>query len=39
MDRAYAGKNIRGLAVKLGYAPIVPPKKNFKKQWEYDKEL
>lgn len=25
--------------LKLGYKPVVPPKKNFKKQWEYDKEL
>ena len=39
MDRAYAGKKIRELAFKLGYIPVVPPKKNFKKQWEYDKEL
>ena len=39
MDRAYAGQKIRELAVKLGYEPIVPPKKNFKEQWEYDKEL
>ena len=39
MDRAYAGKKIRELAFKLGYEPIVPPKKNFKEQWEYDKEL
>ena len=39
MDRAYAGKNIREVAVKVGYKPVVPPKKNFKKQWEYDKEL
>ena len=39
MDRAYAGKKTREVAVKLGYKPVVPPKKNFKKQWEYDKEL
>ena len=39
MDRAYAGKKIRELVLTLGYQPIVPPKKIFKEQWEYDKEL
>ena len=38
MNRAYAGKKIRELALTLGYQPIVPPKKIFKEQWEYDKE-
>ena len=31
MDRAYSGA--------LGYETVVPPKRNFKKQWAYDKEL
>ena len=39
MDRAYASKKIRELAGELGYAPVVPPKRNFKEQWAYDKEL
>ena len=30
---------VRELAVLLGYEPVVPPKKNFKEQWDYDKEL
>ena len=39
MDRAYSGKKMRSTAKKLGYEPVVPPKRNFKNQWEYDKEL
>ncbi len=39
MDRAYSGKKMRETAAKLGYEPLVPPKKNFKEQWDYDKEL
>lgn len=31
MDRAYEGDETRGLAVKLGYVPVVPPKRNRKK--------
>ncbi len=30
---------MRELAVALGYEPVVPPKRNFKEQWQYDKEL
>jgi transposase len=26
-------------AFEWGYSPVVPPKKNRKKSWEYDKEL
>ena len=26
-------------AVELGYAPVVPPKRNYKEQREYDAEL
>ena len=39
MDRAYASKKRRELADALGYEPVVPPKRNFKEQWAYDKEL
>ena len=39
MDRAYNGKKMRATAIQLGYEPMVPPKKNFKKQWDYDKEI
>ena len=37
MDRAYAGKKMRTIASELGYDPVVPPKRNFKEQWDYDK--
>lgn len=39
MDRAYEGDAMRETAVRLGYTPVVPPKKNRKVPWEYDKEL
>ena len=39
MDRAYSGKKMRKTAEQLGYAPVVPPKRNYKEQWEYDEEL
>lgn len=39
MDRAYEDDKTRELAVKQGFVPIVPPKRNRKKSWEYDKEL
>lgn len=39
MDRAYEGDTMRETAVRLGYTPVVPPKKNRKAPWEYDKEL
>lgn len=38
MDRAYSGKKMRIAAVELGYTPVVPPKRNYKEQWEYDEE-
>lgn len=38
MDRAYEGENVREAAVKMGFAPVVPPKKNRKGPWDYDKE-
>ena len=39
MDRAYEGDETRALAVELGYIPVVPPKRNRKNPWDYDKEL
>jgi transposase len=39
MDRAYEGDETRSLAISLGFSPVVPPKRNRKKPWEYDKEL
>jgi len=39
MDKAYEGNEIRGLASSHGLAPVVPPKKNRKEPWEYDREL
>ena len=39
MDRAYAGNATRGLAVELGYDPVVPPLRSREEPWEYDREL
>jgi transposase len=39
MDRAYEGAPTRELAENLGFKPVVPPKKNRKYPWEYDKEI
>ena len=39
MDRAYESHEIRTLAIKRGFIPVVPPKKNRKIQWEYNSEL
>ena len=39
MDRAYEDDKTRSLAEKNGFIPVVPPKKNRKEPWEYDKEL
>lgn len=39
MDRAYEGDATRNTAVKLGYIPVVPPKKNRKEPWVYDQIL
>lgn len=30
MDRAYEGENVREAAVKMGFAPVVPPKKTVR---------
>ena len=39
MDRAYEDNATRELAVKQGFIPVVPPKRNRKEPWDYDKEL
>ena len=39
MDRAYEDDKTRALSAENGFLPIVPPKKNRKKPWDYDKEL
>ena len=39
MDRAYEDDKTRSLAEEKGFIPVVPPKKNRKEPWEYDKEL
>jgi transposase len=39
MDRSYEDGETRLLAFEWGYSPVVPPKKNRKDPWKYDKEL
>lgn len=39
MDRAYEGDETRGLVSNLGFVPVVPPKRNRKQPWEYDRAL
>ena len=39
MDRAYEGDETRELVEALGHTPVVPPKVNRLKPWEYDREL
>jgi transposase len=39
MDKAYEDNETRRLVVELGYIPVVPPKHNRLRPWEYDKEL
>ena len=38
MDRAYEGDKMRSAAEEKGFIPVVPPKRNRKDPWEYDKE-
>ena len=38
MDRAYEGDKTREVVIEKGYIPIVPPKKNRREPWDYDKE-
>lgn len=35
----YEDNETRELAIKQGFVPVVPPKRNRKNPWEYDKEL
>jgi transposase len=39
MDKAYEDEATRGLAVKQGFIPVVPPKSNRREPWWYDKEV
>ena len=39
VDKAYEGNGFRSKVKKCGMHPVVPPKSNRKKPWEYDKEL
>lgn len=39
MDRAYEDDQTRALAKEQGFNVVVPPKKNRKYPWEYDKDL
>ena len=39
MDRAYEDEATRRIALNSGFVPVVPPKKNRKSPWEYDKKL
>jgi len=39
MDRAYEDGKTRLKALSRGFIPVVPPKKNRKDTWVYDKEL
>ena len=38
MDRAYEGDAMRKKTIEKGFIPIVPPKRNRKEPWNYDKE-
>jgi transposase len=37
MDRAYEGDSVRKKVIEKGFIPIVPPKRNRRKPWDYDK--
>lgn len=39
MERAYEGDKMCAVAKKLGYNPVVPPKKNRIDPWAYDRIL
>ena len=39
MDRAFEDDFTRYIAQTLNFNPVVPPKKNRKNPWEYDREL
>ena len=39
MDKAYEGHACRAKAQECGMCPVVPPKRNRKAPWDYNKEL
>jgi transposase len=39
MDKAYEGDACRAKAKKCGMRPVVPPKRNRRSPWRYDKKL
>ena len=39
MDRAYGDDQTRLLAQNLGYEPVVPPKRNRRNPWQYNRIL
>jgi len=39
MDKAYEGDACQAKAKQCGMCPVVPPRRNRKKPWQYDKEL
>jgi len=39
MDRAYEGDETRQLVLDLGFSPVVPPKQNRIRPWEYDRVM
>ena len=38
MDRAYEGAGVRQCVRDLGATPVVPPKRNRRNPWPYDRE-
>jgi transposase len=38
-DRTYEGNETREKTKESGFVPVVPPKKNHKNPWDYDKEI
>jgi len=39
MDRAYEGEETRQLALELGFIPVVPPRTQRLRPWEYDRAM
>lgn len=37
-DRAYQGDLMRQTVIELGYIQVVPPKRNRRNKWSYDRE-
>ena len=38
-DQVYEDKQTRTIMKEQGFIPVIPPKKNRKQRWKYDKEL